>query len=554
MPSAVTEINGLNATTYLESLMTRTNQHDPDAQYNIMMYGKAFDARFPRANYRGLFALNGRLSHFYPGPNTIIRFENTTEKIYKNYASVIAKFDGVQDSSSMYKRFCTGSSGYLSTSKPTPTPKPAMANQAPFKSKNPVRGYPDPHIISSDKVVSGYFLDDPSHKDVAVLVIFYFQTKSIPEFQSVIQNFIADSVALGKKKLIIDLSANGGGNLLCAYDTFRQFFPQLEPGGFTRFRLHDALKIITRQMSLKASNFSLNTTNPADYYFFQTPFNYRYDLNETNGPFLSYEDKFSPRIFNGDEYTSYLKWNLEDPTMTMGISPLWSNQTNFTGYGDRKNFTQPFDSEDIVMLYDGVCASTCSIFSEFMRVESGVRSVALGGRPNNDPIQGVGGTKGANSYSFKTIYTIAKRVLDTGTPEQVQTWTSLRELTDLPINRSTDNAINVRDNILRSNLGDGIPTQFLYEPADCRLFYEPEMITNVRAIWNKVASAAWGGSRCVEGKMKKKIGTSNERDKYKDHSKQKPQYNKVSLEKFDTEITGELQNLISEDIGTEVMV
>lgn len=38
----------------------------------------------------------------------------------------------------------------------------------------------------------------------------------------------------------------------------------------------------------------------------------------------------------------------------------------------------------------------------------------------------------------------------------------------------------------------GIPAQFVYEAADCRLFYEPKMTTNVTAIWKKVADAAWG--------------------------------------------------------------
>jgi len=54
---------------------------------------------------------------------------------------------------------------------------------------------------------------------------------------------------------------------------------------------------------------------------------------------------------------------------------------------------------------------------------------------------------------------------------------------------------------LRDHLEDGIPAQFIYEAADCRLYYEPSMITNVTAIWKKVADAAWGTGKCVAGSL-----------------------------------------------------
>jgi hypothetical protein len=38
-----------------------------------------------------------------------------------------------------------------------------------------------------------------------------------------------------------------------------------------------------------------------------------------------------------------------------------------------------------------------------MRINRGVKSIAMGGRPNASPIQGIGGTKGANNYPFGYI-------------------------------------------------------------------------------------------------------------------------------------------------------
>jgi hypothetical protein len=136
-----------------------------------------------------------------------------------------------------------------------------------------------------------------------------------------------------------------------------------------------------------------------------------------------------------------------------------------------------------------------------MRLQGGVKSIAMGGRPNRLPIQGIGGTKGANNYDFGTIRRLTTLAINMRTAEQVQNWTAAINYSDLPTNRSTDSSLNVRDNILRDHLEDGIPAQFVYEAADCRLYYEPSMITNVTEIWRKVANTAWGSGKCVAGSL-----------------------------------------------------
>jgi len=115
-----------------------------------------------------------------------------------------------------------------------------------------------------------------------------------------------------------------------------------------------------------------------------------------------------------------------------------------TGYGLRKNFTQPFAASDIIMLYDGYCASTCTIFSEFMRTQAGVKSIAYGGRPNPNNssstpiIQGVGGVKGTNNYGYDYIMELAGAALEFNvTNEQKALLVPLTN--ELPYNRSTGN-------------------------------------------------------------------------------------------------------------------
>merc|ERR1712070_365149 len=45
------------------------------------------------------------------------------------------------------------------------------------------------------------------------------------------------------------------------------------------------------------------------------------------------------------------------------------------------------------------------------------------------------------------------------------------------------------------------PLQFIYEAADCRFFYTPEMYARQEAIWERVYQWAWGGEEnvCIEG-------------------------------------------------------
>jgi hypothetical protein len=61
----------------------------------------------------------------------------------------------------------------------------------------------------------------------------------------------------------------------------------------------------------------------------------------------------------------------------------------------------------MVMLYDGYCASTCTVFSELMKTLGGVQSIAVGGRPQLAAMQGVGGVKGSNVQEFNNLIGLA---------------------------------------------------------------------------------------------------------------------------------------------------
>nr|GFD20163.1 hypothetical protein [Tanacetum cinerariifolium] len=59
--------------------------------------------------------------------------------------------------------------------------------------------------------------------------------------------------------------------------------------------------------------------------------------------------------------------------------------------------------------------------------------------------------------------------------------------------------VNVRDGLSQNDTA-GIALQFVYEEADCRLYYTPEMTVDIAAVWKAAADAQWGQSgKCVAG-------------------------------------------------------
>ncbi|THC97570.1 hypothetical protein EYZ11_002925 [Aspergillus tanneri] len=487
-PQIYIYFNGQEAVQFMENWSQLGNFGDPDTLYNLMFFSKP--AAATSRGHGGYFAGSGSFRFIYPGANTTVNFANGTSRSYRTTANVIGDFTGITDGKTMYEKFCTGPSMKSNT---TSTTAP-QSTQAP--------GYPEPEVISSDNSISGYFLDSSRNMDVAVLSMLSFHPYDPSEFQWVFQNFLEQAKAVGKSKLVIDLSLNGGGYVLLAYDAFRQLFPSIVQDGLSRFRLTKAFAAMAKQFALVLpSDFDPDTASEDEIQMHLAAPDYRYSLNLTNQHFTSVEDMTGPYEYNGDNFTSILRFDLEDPLNT--VNETYGIGLEITGYGSRQNFTQPFKAEDIILLYDGFCASTCTIFSEFMRLQGSVKSIAIGGRPSTGPMQTIGGVKGSNNFGFDYIHFLAHLAYTSGTPKQQQSanWTSLRELNLLASNRSTDTSINVRDNILPEHLDDGLPSQFVYERADCRLFYEPEMVVDVAAMWEAAADAAWGNKSCINGHL-----------------------------------------------------
>lgn len=489
--SVVSLINGIDAATYLADTIYQASwNQDADSAYNSMFYEIAGVAASLGVGY---FQGGGRIRYIYQGATTTVTFANGSEITLENYAHIKQPFTNVTDGESMYEVFCNpnGYSGGAAL---------ASVSDTIQASNVTMPGYPQPVVITEDAIVAGYYLDGAGYEDVAVIVLLAFENESPAEFQAVCQQFFADAVAAGKTKLVIDLQSNGGGYILQGYDFFRQLFPDIVQDGFSRWKDSDSFVAISHIVSDLVADLDPYTSDNEDLIgFYESWFNYRYDLNITDDPFSAFNDKFGPAFFQETNYTEIMRWNLNDNLTT--TNDTYGMGMEIAGYGTLSNLSRPFAAEDIIMLYDGVCASTCTLASEMLRIQGGVKSIAMGGRPEQGPIQGIGGVKGAQVLDWSSVLYYNEWALENGVNITEEQKAAMSRYNDVAVNRTSAAALNARDQILRDNVQDGLPAQFVVEEVDCRLYWTLDMITDITAVWKAAADSAFNGAECAYGSI-----------------------------------------------------
>jgi hypothetical protein len=146
-----------------------------------------------------------------------------------------------------------------------------------------------------------------------------------------------------------------------------------------------------------------------------------------------------------------------------------------------------------------------------MKNQGGVNQVVVGGVPRTGPMQGVSGSKGSQVYTWSRVLLEASRAYSHASEEFQAKLndTNLGKMvySERPFMRTvygasgeTASTINLRDNI-RDDDTSAIPLNFVYEAADCRLFYTADMYRDVTNVWKKAVDANWGDKSkvCVEG-------------------------------------------------------
>ena len=504
-------INGQAVDLFLDNWMRIGWHQDPDALYNSLFWSAVQNTLSPPGGFvRGLFGGSGYAQFFYPGPNTEMLFANGTKRTYQNFATVQVDFSSVHDGESFYQRFCTGNDGSstpAASTETTPSGFSSAVSELPVV-RTATPGYPLPVIRHPQNLIAGYYLNSSSYNKVAILGISNFvNSDGEPEqtnFQRTSQEFIRLARLGGKTKIILDLRGNPGGTILQAFGLFMQLFPQLEPWGASRFRAFNTFNAIGEQISSLSEAYygGINTTAIYQNATGREPFDYHLLLDARSRNFSNWSGLYGPVSIPGrDNFTHLLRYNMSSSLLIDGMG------INNTDYDSLRNssapkISPPFKSEDIVMLHDGFCTSTCATFTDLLREQAGIKSVVMGGRPHYGPMQAVGGTRGMEVYTFDWIYTLIKESWDSGSKEQQAEWNvsapDLGSVNREPLRRWARDGwgtVNVRDSVLKADEADGVPSQFLYMPADCRLWYTAEMVEDVRAVWKWVADVAWGGKK-----------------------------------------------------------
>jgi hypothetical protein len=499
-PSPVVEIDGMDVFEWLENLSQYGSLQDRDALYNNLFSELAQVSLGLSGTGTGAFTGGGRGRYVYPGDTTTLKFANGSEYTMQNYARPLINFRGITSGEEIARKWisygaeaATAQAGSINTDNTR-----VISTAALTAASGSAPGYPVAVVAGPMNLINGFFIDAPGYEDVAVLQIPNFVGSTSYElgFQQTTQQFIPQALAAGKTKLIIDLQANGGGTILQGYDLFKQLFPDEDPYGANRFRAIEAVDLIGKAYSSVASRGPRTTGGNITIQNAQSSwFDYHTDMTVDGKPFSSWAEKFGPVESNGDKYTTLSRWNLSDIFV-----PFFSGGINVTGYGPLADVAGPpkFQPENIVIVTDGYCASTCTIFAELLTQQTGVKTIAMGGRSNKNQIQAIGGVKGVNNYAFGFIQSAAQTAIRYD-PSLNSSILRRDYYSDLPFMRASSYGVNNRDG-LRRNDTSGVALQFIYEEADCRLYYTPEMTVDITALWKGAADAQWGNNgMCITG-------------------------------------------------------
>lgn len=259
-----------------------------------------------------------------------------------------------------------------------------------------------------------------------------------------------------------------------------QFFPSIDPLAASRRRAHPMADALGSTLTPYWQNLTTNHSAYSTLLTNEWVVASRLDA-DTGQKFTAWDDYFhSPASYGGDHFTNSERYDPLNHLFALEAAGITTDNLNSS------HSTQPYEAEDIIILTDGLCSSTCALFTEMMHHEAGVQTVVVGGRPNPGPMQAAGGTRGAASYSARRLDR------DISTAQKIDRSTRGQ----FPDRRYdfliTGLTINLRDQI-RSSDDEASPTplQFQYEAANCRIFYTPKTWYNYTNLWTYAADAIW---------------------------------------------------------------
>ncbi|KAK3486810.1 OPT oligopeptide transporter protein-domain-containing protein [Neurospora hispaniola] len=536
--SHLVEINSISTAYFLQAHLARTFQyHDPDARYNHLFPS-------PVNQYTGLFTGGGWQSYqgLWPGAaHYLLKFHNGTTMQVNTTVTWPATNGPMNytDGQTLFKAACLPDyAPSLSSFSHSPIAPPQQQlhsnDNGPPPSTEGI--YPTPIIRTHQNSLRGYYLNTTNHNDTAVLQIPTFQHTAGINFSQTAQDFLTRAAEQdGKTKLILDLSGNPGGDVIPGLNIFSILFPDLKIRTATRFRATELVKLVGKVYSEVYSTKDGLKEEEEEEVPIDPPFVASVVVRpDQKGRFTGgWEEVFGPELASTET----------DPVFGYGAFKGVSK-------GGRK---RPFKAEDIVVMTNGECASTCALLISLLRRQGKVRTLVFGGRPRHAPMQAVGGVKGGQYWSLTTIYRHVSRAVElamskgTSTSTTILTEEELQRLKELapadPDPRAAvgtggfplrmgwkgEGGVNFRDLYYLEDGDDDevsgvekgkwmstgtVPAQFIYEPAECRRFFTVEMMFRPAKMWEVAREVMFGSGSLVlrrylrkrRRKKRKKIG------------------------------------------------
>lgn len=155
------------------------------------------------------------------------------------------------------------------------------------------------------------------------------------------------------------------------------------------------------------------------------------------------------------------------------------------------------------MFTDGLCGSSCASFHEELKNIAGVKAVTVGGRARPGPMQTIGGTKGGEVISLSAVMDDIPELLNAtiqlGIDDLDQPSIYRLISTDQVFLRVGDTAsrVQVQDQIRKGDSSE-TPLQYIYEAADCRIFYTAKTLFHPEEAWAAAWNAHINSTNCVE--------------------------------------------------------
>lgn len=513
--SPVTKLNGMDIVEALETLALFVPSQDPDARYNSLLWilgriqgpGGAFPAiRQPPqdvTSYDFVFANGSTLS--VPITATVIGdFTDVTDGVsaYETFALFNDLYNEGDEDTDSGNATATSSMSSTTTSMTAASSAPATATAAAPPN---IPGFPYPVVKDAANLIAGYYLNETGFEDVAVLQITGFLPEVptdtyLEDFQDALSYFLTRAKSDSKTKLIIDVQGNGGGSIDLGTDTFAQLFPNVEPNQSGNIRRSAGMDVIIETATNLTTEMPQNATAEDILSNQLSPFDVEYDVTPDNVNIETIDQFLDGISYHGREFTAFFQTNYTDPFAYLS--------TDFNITPTNLNAKPVFAPENVVLLTDGLCASSCTVFAERLKnLVGGIPFILAGGRPQQGPVQAVGGIKGSQIFSFNTIGAQMLPVYQEASDELLaplngtewdyfNVYALARTSAAVQAGSISGGAsaeaggVNGRNSFRIGDVTD-TPLQYVYEAADCRIWYTPEMLYNATALWNRVAEVAF---------------------------------------------------------------